>query len=347
MAIYHFQTKSVSRGAGRSAVAAAAYRAGERIRDERTGVLHNYSRRTDVVHKEILLPSQYRGGEMDWIGDRSSLWNTAENVEQRRNARVAREYQVALPAELSAIQRLNLAREFSQELANRHNVAVDLAVHDPKPEGDPRNYHAHLLVTSREILPNGFGAKAGLDMSWSERQRRGLAAGLEELKTLRERWATLGNEALRAAGLKESIDHRSLRVQGIDREPRPHIPYAAVQIERRGERSEVAERIRERYRVRIQARQARTAEPSGMDDQRPKAGQSQRLSSQLPTSQERWQPSVLTLEQIRLAACEAWLKMRSETAQKPEIASAPALAVDASKDQALAERNTAENDYSL
>jgi ATP-dependent exoDNAse (exonuclease V) alpha subunit len=291
LAIFHLQIKSISRGAGRSATAAAAYRAGERIRDERTGVLHNYSRRTDVNHKEILLPSGLPAADAAWATDRERLWNAAEAVESRRDARVAREYQVALPAELDAGQRLQLARRFARELANRYNVAVDLAVHAPRAAGDPRNHHAHLLATSRELTATGFGAKAGLDMASDERRRRGLPAGIAEIKAVRERWALLSNEALADAGLELRVHHGSLRSQGIDREPSPHIPFAAIQMERRGLRSEIAERIRERYRARVQARQSRS---QGLD-----------------------------LERVRRQAREAWLQLREQAAAAPEAAQPP------------------------
>jgi ATP-dependent exoDNAse (exonuclease V) alpha subunit len=282
LAIFRLQIKSISRGAGRSATAAAAYRAGERIRDERTGVLHNYSRRTDVHHKEILLPSGLEGADGAWATDRERLWNAVEAVESRRNARLAREYQVSLPPELNEAQRVQLARRFAGELANRYNVAVDLAVHAPPATGDPRNHHAHLLATSRELTVTGFGAKAGLDMQSDERQRRGLPAGIAEIKAVRERWAALSNQALADAGLEVRIHHGSLRSQGIDREPLPHIPFVAFQMERRGQRSEIAERIRERYRARVQARQSRS---QGLEP-----------------------------ETLRRQAREAWLQLREQAA---------------------------------
>jgi ATP-dependent exoDNAse (exonuclease V) alpha subunit len=161
LAIFYFQSTSISRGAGRSAVAAAAYRSGERLRDERTGKLHNHSRRTDVMHKEILLPAGLDAERIPWVHNRSQLWNMAEQVERRRNSRIAREFQLGLPHELTAAQRLELARNFSQFLADRYHVAVDLAVHDPRPQGDPRNFHAHLMLTSREITEQGFRRQSG------------------------------------------------------------------------------------------------------------------------------------------------------------------------------------------
>src|SRR5579862_7391005 len=115
MALFRLQINSITRSTGRTATAAAAYRAGERIRDERTGALYNHSKRGDVLHKEILLPAKFEQSDprMQWARERSTLWNAAERVEQRSNARVAREYQVALPAELTAGQRVALARGFS------------------------------------------------------------------------------------------------------------------------------------------------------------------------------------------------------------------------------------------
>ncbi len=285
MAIYRLEIKSISRGAGRSAIAAAAYRAGERLRDERTGLLHNHARREDVSHKEIVLPSHLRGADGAWATDRANLWNAAERAERQRNSRIAREYQVALPAELDAERRLQLARTFALELAERHNVGVDLAVHAPRAEGDPRNHHAHLLVTSREVTASGLGAKAGLDMHSDERRRRGLPGGIAEIKAIRERWAALSNEAFAAAGLATRIDHRSLRAQGIDREP-AHIPFIEFQIGRRAQHAQIAQKQQQRYRERLQAHPAHSQE--------------------------------IDLESVRRQAREAWLQLRAQAATPAE-----------------------------
>ncbi|MGH8169407.1 MAG: MobQ family relaxase [Steroidobacteraceae bacterium] len=259
MAIFHMQIKPVTRSTGRTATSAAAYRAGESIRDERTGALHNHSGREDVLHKEIFLPSRLEreGAAMEWARDRSTLWNTAEKAERRSNSRVAREYMVALPPELSAEQRTALARTFSKEIADRYNVAVDLAIHAPRPRGDPRNFPAHRLATTREVTPEGLGPKTGVDMSGETRSELGLPPSRQEFVTLRARWAELGNDALREANSEARIDHRTLEAQGIDREPTPRLPWGALKAERKGERSEVAERIRERQRERSAARRER------------------------------------------------------------------------------------------
>ena len=256
MAMFRLDIKPVARGTGRSATSAAAYRAGEQIRDERTGALYNHSKRNDVLHKEIFLPSRLdqAGGGMEWARDRSTLWNAAEKAEMRSDSRVAREYLISLPPELSAEQRVALARAFSREIADRYKVAVDLAIHAPRPDGDPRNFHAHLLATTREVTAEGLGPKTGLDRNGGVRSELGLPTSRQEFANLRARWAELTNDALREANIDARVDHRSLEAQGIDREPQPHLPWAAIKAERRGERSELAERIRERHHERFAAR---------------------------------------------------------------------------------------------
>jgi ATP-dependent exoDNAse (exonuclease V) alpha subunit len=287
VAIYFLRTTSVARGAGRRATAAAAYRAGERLRDERSGLLYNYTNRKDVVHTAIFLPAHLAGAADDWAQSRERLWNTAERAEKRSGSRVAREYQVALPHELNRAQQVALARAFAHELSERYRVAVDLAVHAPRPDGDPRNFHAHLLTSTREVLPRGLGARTGLDMSGSERQRRELPPHREELRALRERWGILTNEALRQANIEARVDHRSYAERGIDREPTPFIPIASIKMERRGVRSEVADRIRAEYRQRVAARleRARGASPAGA------------------------KPA--DAEEVRRQAREAWLRLRA------------------------------------
>ena len=294
MAIFYLQISSISRGAGRRATAAAAYRAGERLRDERSGELHNFSRRDDVLHTEIFVPPQ--AAQAEWAQTRERLWNTAELAEKRHNARTAREFQVNLPAELPPLARVALARAFAAELSERYRVAVDLAVHAPRADGDPRNFHAHLLATTREVTPAGLGAKAGLDMAPRERRQRELPDHRHEFINVRERWASLTNEALRAANLEARVDHRSLAAQGIDREPRPHIPLAHLRMEQRGVRSELAEKLRAGYRERVTRRLAQ--------------GQQQR-----PAEPER-AAAPPDLEEVRRRAREQWLRMRAE----PEVA---------------------------
>jgi hypothetical protein len=312
MAIYRLEIKPVARSSGRTATAAAAYRSGERIRDERTGALYNHSKRDDVLHKEIFLPSRLERPDagMDWARDRSTLWNAAEKAEQRRDSRVAREYQVALPAELSAEQRLTLARAFSREIADRYNVAVDLAIHAPRPEGDQRNFHAHLLATTREVTPEGMGARTGVDLREEARSELGLPSSRQEFRTLRARWAELTNEALREANIEARVDHRSLEAQGVDREPRPHLPWAAVAAERRGERSEIAERIRERHRERVATPMERAAEKHA---ERPADASAGSTAPRPQSPQESALPQ--DMDARRRQAVQDWLKYRADLAQ--------------------------------
>ena len=259
MAIYFFNMKTFGRAGGSSAVSAAAYRSGERLHDARTGKTYDHSARSDVMHKEIVLPAGLESSRTDWARDRATLWNAAEQREVRRNARVAREYLVALPAELSPDRQIALARDFSRELTQRYGAALDLAVHAPRahPGSDPRNFHAHLLATTREVTEQGFGAKTAIDLNSETRFARGLRSGRDELLFLRERWASVANGALHEAGLEVRIDHRTLAAQGINREPQPHMPAAAVHLERRGYLSYVGERLRAQYAARVAAREGR------------------------------------------------------------------------------------------
>jgi ATP-dependent exoDNAse (exonuclease V) alpha subunit len=288
VAIFHLQISSVQRSAGRRATASAAYRAGERITDERTGQTYNHSRRRDVLHTEIFLPGQFDAVPMSWARQRERLWNTAERVEKRHNARVAREFQVALPPELENAQRVALARTFARELAERYHVAVDLAVHEPRAGGDPRHFHAHLLATTREVTPTGLGAKVGLELGGNERRRRGLPDHRQEFINVRERWAQLTNAALAAANVAARVDHRSLAAQGIDREPLPDIPIRHLKMEQRGVSSALAQRLREEYRARVERRE------------------------QLSREQEAPSAPPRDVAEARRQAREAWLRLREQ-----------------------------------
>jgi ATP-dependent exoDNAse (exonuclease V) alpha subunit len=245
MAIYHLSVKPVSRGAGRSATAAAAYRAAERIEDHTTGQVFDYTRKCGVEHSEIVLPVEAATRDINWARDRQQLWNAAEVAEKRKDARVAREYEVALPDELTKAQRLELTREFSLEIANRFGCAVDFAVHKPHREGDQRNFHAHILTTTRRIEATGLGAKTSIEWADTDRAKQGLGPAKEEVTAIRERWAVLSNDKLQALGHESRVDHRSLDAQGEQRIPGQHLGPSVTAIERRGERSEVGWRVRE------------------------------------------------------------------------------------------------------
>ena len=226
MAIYHLSVKTISRSAGRSATAAAAYRAGVEITDERTGEIHDYTRKGGVESAALILPDN----APEWARDRAQLWNAAEQAEKRKNSTVAREFEIALPAELSPAEREKLAHDFARELVNRHGMAADVAIHAPGKEGDNRNHHAHILLTTRRLGPDGLGEKT--------RELDDQKTGKELVKQWRERFATLQNERLREAGHAVQVDHRSHAERGLEAEPTRHLGPTASAIERRtGERS--------------------------------------------------------------------------------------------------------------
>ena len=290
MAIFRLEIRSLGRSSGRRATSAAAYRSGERIRDARTGRVYDHTGRTDVLHKEIVLPAAFSHLALDWAADRSTLWNSGEQAEKRSNSRVAREFEVSLPSELTDRFRLELTRAFAHEVADRYNIAVDMAIHAPRQGADPRSYHAHILATTREVTGGGLGAKASLERPERERLQRGLLPSSDEFKLLRARWAELTNETLREAGIAARVDHRSLAAQGIDREPGPSIPHKFIAIERMGVHSTVADQIRENYRQRVLSRAARSA-----------------LSAREVQGKQRRETN---LDDVRRAAAQAWLRYR-------------------------------------
>ena len=261
MAVYFLRARHVSRGKGARVTRAAAYRAGECIRDARTGEVHNYSNRHDVAYKEVVLPADLAGrADMAWTQDRSTLWNAAEHVGVRRNSRLAREWLVLLPPELNAGERSGLVRSFASELANKYRCAVDICVHEPRPGADSRNHHAHLLMTTREVTPDGLGPRTALELGGWERRQAGLGSTRDEYLVIRERWAQVTNDALRQAGLTVRVDHRSLERQGIGREPVPTIPEKVFYAERARGSSVAGDAIRARHRERLAARLSSGAE---------------------------------------------------------------------------------------
>ena len=231
MAIYHLSMKPVSRASGRSAVASMAYRAGEKLTNERDGITHDYTAKQGVEHAEIVLPE---GVNADWARDRSDLWNAAEFAEKRKDARVAREFEIALPHELSAEQRLEATREFAQELANRYGAAVDFAIHAPHDASDVRNHHAHVMMTTRQVGESGLGEKTYLERENKWLLAHDLPTTDMQLRDLRQRWEGIANERLAMAGLDVRIDHRSHMERGLEIAPTEHMGVHATQMERRG-----------------------------------------------------------------------------------------------------------------
>ena len=246
MAIYHLRATMISRSQGRSATAAIAYRVAERIEDRRTGLTFDYAARGGVDHTEILAPDH----APDWVYDRSELWNRVEESETRKNSQVAREVRVALPDELTHAQRLELVREFVRSQFVDHGMVADIALHAPGREGDERNHHAHILLTTREVDADGFTTK---NRDWNK---------VEILESWREAWARDSNAVLERAGIEDRVDHRTLvaqrdealelasaarergdegaelhetvRAMSLDRPPLPQLSLGAWQLKERG-----------------------------------------------------------------------------------------------------------------
>lgn len=219
MAIYHFSMKTISRSHGRSATAAIAYRTGQKIIDARTGEIHDYQKKNGVLETGIVLPN----GAPVWAQNREQLWNAVEQKETRKNSTVAREIIIALPSELNQQVRAKMVHEFAMKLVERHGCAVDYAIHEPSKQGDERNYHAHVLMSTRRLTPQGF----------SEKTRELDERNSGEIGYWRAEWATHVNHHLSINGFSEQVSHLSFVEQGITREPTRHKGVAATAIERR------------------------------------------------------------------------------------------------------------------
>jgi len=252
MAIYHLRATMISRSQGRSATAASAYRVAERIEDRRTGLTFDYAARGGVDHTEILAPDH----APDWVRDRSELWNRVEESETRKNSQVAREVRVALPDELTHAQRVALVRDYAQAQFVDRGMVADIALHAPGREGDERNHHAHILLTTRELDAEGSVPGGGFttkNRDWNK---------VEVLEGWREAWARDSNAALERAGIEGRVDHRTLvaqrdealelasaarergdegaelhetvRAMSLDRPPLPQLSLGAWQLKERG-----------------------------------------------------------------------------------------------------------------
>lgn len=256
MAIYALQFSSVSRRAGASAVRHAAYRAGERLRDERRGRTHDFSGKADVVHREILAPPCAPG----WVRDRTELWNRVETRERRWDARLAHEVYVAIPREIPPSRWEAAVQDFVQNHFVARGMVADVALHAPKARDGGEHPHAHILLTTRSLEGDGFGLK---EPAWNHPR---------EVGAMRAAWERCANRALVRAGSLERVDSRSLaeqrseaeakleraieRVDGatarrltglvaaLEREPEPPLGRAASGMEKKGQRSRQGERVR-------------------------------------------------------------------------------------------------------
>ena len=260
IAIYHCSIKIVSRGKGKSAVAAAAYRSGEKLTNEWDGLTHDYTKKGGVVHSEILLPAHAPPA----FSDRSTLWNSVELSEKSNNAQLAREVEIALPVELSREEQTRLVREYCSSQFVSKGMIADFNLHDTGG-GNP---HAHILLTMRPLdekgawlpkskkeyvldengekirLPSGRYKTRKVDLvDWNNR---------ENAEVWRRAWADLANEFLAQNNRPERIDHRSYERQGIDQIPTVHVGVSATQMEKKGivtERGELNRSIKAANRI--------------------------------------------------------------------------------------------------
>ena len=257
IAIYHLSIKIISRGKGQSAVAAAAYRAGEKILNEYDGRLSDYTRKKGIVHTEIMLPNNAPAE----FADRAVLWNAVERIEKAKNSQLAREFEISLPVEFTHVQNLNLVREYVKKNFVEHGMCADIAIHiaESKDENGNKiiggNPHAHIMLTMRPLND---------DKTWGDKQKkvyhfdkdgnkiydpkkRQYKCGKEQTTDWNEQtkaeewraaWADIQNQHLEKHGFDVRVDHRSYEQQGIEQIPTIHLGVAAHQMEQRGIRTE-------------------------------------------------------------------------------------------------------------
>jgi ATP-dependent exoDNAse (exonuclease V) alpha subunit len=245
MAIYHLRAKVIQRSAGQSAVKSAAYRHGERLYDERLGRSFAYHK-PDVVHSEIIAPD----GAPEWVSSRYELWNRAEQAERRVNSQPAREIEISLPVELTRDQQVALVRAFVTDLYVARGMVADIAIHETSDTMGRPQPHAHVMLSMRRLddtTPLGFAKTKARD--WNENpsiedalreakedfrkcetpeaaERVAALDAQRNINVWRSAWADYANRALADAGAAARIDHRTLKAQGIDREPQTSLGIA-------------------------------------------------------------------------------------------------------------------------
>lgn len=213
MAIYHLNIRNISRGNGRSAVAAAAYRAGERMVDSRTGRVADFRKKREIDHTALLVPFEAQG----WVNDREQLWNAVETAERRSDARLAKEANIALPKELGRVDQIALAEAYGRWLMGQ-GLIVDVAVHGLSAN----NPHFHAMFTTRILTSDGFGKKH----RWLDDKAF--------IVKCRQAWTEICNAWLGKDGRSERIDDRTLRAQGFARKPTLHRGVIADKMQARG-----------------------------------------------------------------------------------------------------------------
>ena len=304
MAIYMATTKSITRSKGQSAVASAAYRSGKRLEDKRYGKIQDYSSRAGILSADIILPNSIKNQSSVTTIDRQVLWNTAESAEKRKDSRVAREWIVNLPFELPEDERKRLAHEFSQSLCDKYGVVADCCLHRPSEKevargADPRNFHAHIMLTTRQASLDDagnivLGDKTTIELSDTKRRSLGLSRVDEEIVELRQLWEQIANRYLTKYGI-DLIDCRSYADRGLDIIPEVKMGKEATQMERDGiatEKGDINRAIRERnaevkalyeqainsseYRI-AEAQRATAANARTADDSQQRIDASQRV----------------------------------------------------------------------
>ena len=243
MAIYMATTKSISRSNGQSAVASAAYRSAKRLEDKRYGKIQDYSSRAGILSADIILPNSIKNQSSVTTIDRQVLWNTAESAEKRKDSRVAREWIVNLPFELPEDERKLLAHEFSQSLCDKYGVIADCCLHRPSEKevargADPRNFHAHIMLTTRQASLDDagnvvLGDKASIELSDTKRRSLGLSRVDDEIVELRQLWEQIANRYLTKYGI-DLIDCRRYADRELDIIPEVKMGKEATQMERDG-----------------------------------------------------------------------------------------------------------------
>lgn len=229
MAIYHHSASVIKRSSGKSAVAGAAYRAGEKIEDKRTGLTHDYTKKTGVDHSEIITP-HLPTVDTNWLLDRAQLWNRVEAFEKRHDSQLAREINIAIPTELDRNEQIALVREYVKTNYVERGMVADVNFHDLHSN----NPHVHIMLTMRDLIVTDgrveFGNK---NREWNSK---------DLLLEQRQSWETLTNKYLAAAGHNIRIDCRSLAAQEIDRIPQIHLGKSVTALRAKGIPSERSDR---------------------------------------------------------------------------------------------------------
>jgi hypothetical protein len=316
VASYVCQVQTIQRAAGRSTVAAAAYRSGQLLTDERLAMEFDFAGKSGIEHNEILAPNDTPAA----FRDREALWNAAEKSERRKDAVPAREILLALPHELDFEQRRGLVRDFVAKHVVARGMIADIAMHQPGKEGDQRNFHAHVLVTTRRVGVDGFGPKE--PSWWSPQQVRDWRAG----------WADIQNEHLRRhlGPNAPQVSHLSLAEQGVDRTPTEHLGPSVTAMERRDEATDRGDRNRE-VKVRNEAAQRSRRDYSDTAD---------RLAARAPQVEAPIDSLVTEAQRVRdgLMAERATWEAQRQALTGPPVASERRVAGELLRDDAQAQK---------